>query len=549
MATENHNLQDPDYNSVDWHFDWYANTEHLDTAVEIRDEEANLSDYTPKNGAKFFATDTGAVYLGINDAWEPAPHPGGDVEYDTITAATINVDNFTADNQLILPIYDETANAPQTQGSLIYVTGAVDNEGIYKHDGSSYTRLTGGTSGVAGTGGTYSTTGDGTTTSFTFDTGIEPDDGTQFEWVNVDPATSPASTDYAISTSGSNITIDYAEAPTNGDDLEWFWVVSAGSGGGDGAGALSELSIDTDKSWQGYRIYNAGELSASVLTGAGVHQIKDADPNNVLTDTSPNYIALADASATDVNLSGRVTGSQSNGRSAGSVQVSLGEDADGWVGTHATQSLDAPDITLIEADYDISATNGDLSGTGTAIMLRFDVPTGAGWTDATWSGTDINGAIQAVDSSNVSNETIISPSGSYHVNGHQVWHEGTFDPTNKADTPHDNTAHSTDYSAVGHDHSGDAITPDSINTNDISATSATVSNAPSSDIDTVRLTDLNDYYERSGDFLTGSMNANNYSIRNINETDVDLIQVSDAIDIPVHDGQPDSGSLWFRSDL
>lgn len=41
--------------------------------------------------------------------------------------------------ELGLPEYDDVSNAPQTQGRIVYATGAgASAEGIYKHDGTAY---------------------------------------------------------------------------------------------------------------------------------------------------------------------------------------------------------------------------------------------------------------------------------------------------------------------------------------------------------------------------------------------------------------------------
>lgn len=71
MPTKNHNLNTPSKGETDWHRPLNENTAALDGLVEIRDVEANKSTYTPKNGAKFLATDTGTVYLGDGDGWAP----------------------------------------------------------------------------------------------------------------------------------------------------------------------------------------------------------------------------------------------------------------------------------------------------------------------------------------------------------------------------------------------------------------------------------------------------------------------------------------------
>lgn len=66
----NHNYERPEKGSTDWHEPLNRNFERLDRDVEIRDEEENLQEYEPEQGAKFLATDTGAVYVGTGaDGW------------------------------------------------------------------------------------------------------------------------------------------------------------------------------------------------------------------------------------------------------------------------------------------------------------------------------------------------------------------------------------------------------------------------------------------------------------------------------------------------
>ena len=70
----NHNYNTPDEGAQNWHEPLNANFEQLDTDVELRDTAENLSEYEPRVGAKFLATDTGVVYLGVeteNDAGDP----------------------------------------------------------------------------------------------------------------------------------------------------------------------------------------------------------------------------------------------------------------------------------------------------------------------------------------------------------------------------------------------------------------------------------------------------------------------------------------------
>lgn len=59
----------PQEGSLDWHVPLNENFERLDRDVEIRDAAGNRSNYEPKAGAKFLATDTYDVYLGDGNSW------------------------------------------------------------------------------------------------------------------------------------------------------------------------------------------------------------------------------------------------------------------------------------------------------------------------------------------------------------------------------------------------------------------------------------------------------------------------------------------------
>jgi len=67
--TDNHDYNTPAEGALNWDVPLNENFENIDTDVEIRDTEANRSSYSPKQGAKFLATDTGTVYLGDGTSW------------------------------------------------------------------------------------------------------------------------------------------------------------------------------------------------------------------------------------------------------------------------------------------------------------------------------------------------------------------------------------------------------------------------------------------------------------------------------------------------
>jgi hypothetical protein len=59
----------PAEGSLDWHVPLNENFDRLATDVEFRDAESNRDQYQPTEGAKFLATDTGAVYTGDGSQW------------------------------------------------------------------------------------------------------------------------------------------------------------------------------------------------------------------------------------------------------------------------------------------------------------------------------------------------------------------------------------------------------------------------------------------------------------------------------------------------
>jgi hypothetical protein len=79
--TANHDLNRPDSGARNWHVPLNENFGHIDSRIEIRDTSANRSEYAPKDGAKFLATDTGAIYTGDGSEWSEtgsiSGSPGG----------------------------------------------------------------------------------------------------------------------------------------------------------------------------------------------------------------------------------------------------------------------------------------------------------------------------------------------------------------------------------------------------------------------------------------------------------------------------------------
>lgn len=121
MATPNNTTVNHAYQLwADGQTDWEHRTdfEALDTDVEIRDTDANRTQYTAKQGALYRATDTGAVYLGDGTSW---------VEHNPAGASTLGGLGNVAQGTL--------ANRPTANGSQgWYFT--TDSNGVYYDTGS-----------------------------------------------------------------------------------------------------------------------------------------------------------------------------------------------------------------------------------------------------------------------------------------------------------------------------------------------------------------------------------------------------------------------------
>lgn len=100
--TTNHEYNVPDQGDQDWHQPLNENFEDFEVDIELRDQEANLGDYTPTDGAKFLATDTGVVYVGDGGSWTAEyVHPAYDESADeaqfgqTVTAPDVATDSLS----------------------------------------------------------------------------------------------------------------------------------------------------------------------------------------------------------------------------------------------------------------------------------------------------------------------------------------------------------------------------------------------------------------------------------------------------------------------
>jgi len=92
--TPNHDYNVPDEGTTDWHRPLNDNFRQYDTDIEVRDRSANRSDYTPKEGAKFLATDTGTVFLGDGSQWRRLSSTGTNPTLERMEAVQAFVESI-----------------------------------------------------------------------------------------------------------------------------------------------------------------------------------------------------------------------------------------------------------------------------------------------------------------------------------------------------------------------------------------------------------------------------------------------------------------------
>ncbi|PSP58030.1 hypothetical protein BRC73_07895 [Halobacteriales archaeon QH_7_66_37] len=128
--TPNHEYNVPAQGDQDWHQPLNENFEEFEVDIELRDQESNLGDYDPSDGAKFLATDTGVVYLGDGTDWNATFLVA---EYDDSTGeatisgtlATSKLDVGSISGSLTAPTSASTATANSTPAAVVAAVASV----------------------------------------------------------------------------------------------------------------------------------------------------------------------------------------------------------------------------------------------------------------------------------------------------------------------------------------------------------------------------------------------------------------------------------------
>jgi len=132
--TENHEYNHPAKGTTNWHVPLNDNFAQFDTDIEIRDADANRGNYTPKQGAKFLATDTENVYVGDGSSWNEVASSGTNPSFEEVQATRLGLGRSPFSNTRI------TARLQSGQGAVVDAqTSSGENTatGVYAEASSS----------------------------------------------------------------------------------------------------------------------------------------------------------------------------------------------------------------------------------------------------------------------------------------------------------------------------------------------------------------------------------------------------------------------------
>ena len=95
--TTNNNFRYPQQGDTDYEQSFQTFFEQIDRAVEIRDVDGAKGTYTPKDNAKYFATDTEDIYIGDGSSWVPLDTAGPSPTFTNLTTDTVTVNTKITD--------------------------------------------------------------------------------------------------------------------------------------------------------------------------------------------------------------------------------------------------------------------------------------------------------------------------------------------------------------------------------------------------------------------------------------------------------------------
>lgn len=132
--TDNHEFQIWEYGERPWNH--IADFEKLEERLAVRDAESNRSDYTAYDGARFIATDTGAVYDGNGSSWTLSDREVNNLDVQTdlsvgddLTVSDVLTVNGSADISSGSISTDLSVGDDLTVSDLLTVNGSADING------------------------------------------------------------------------------------------------------------------------------------------------------------------------------------------------------------------------------------------------------------------------------------------------------------------------------------------------------------------------------------------------------------------------------------
>lgn len=128
--TDNHRYNTPTEGTQNWDVPLNENFERMDVDVEVRAPETDRDQYEPKDGAKFFATDTGATFVGNGSEWMRVDSTGQAPRVRTLKSADINCDQYVLNHSgttLSERLKSALSALPGGQGT-VYVTAREDGQ-------------------------------------------------------------------------------------------------------------------------------------------------------------------------------------------------------------------------------------------------------------------------------------------------------------------------------------------------------------------------------------------------------------------------------------
>jgi hypothetical protein len=424
--TTNHDLSRPDSGTTDWHTPINDNWTDLDTKVEIRDAESARSQYDPKQDAKFFATDTGAIYVGDGSAWQQVAVGGGgsggaptDAAYLT-TASDAGLTNETVVSAYPFDASDlatDSVGAAELQadsvGSSELQTDSVTDDAIASdsvgNDELKSTVTTGDSEAVTASG-------DGTSTTFTLSHSL----GAAPPAIVVEASSKAASTDFWISGGDSTqVEITYAIAPPSGTD-NLSYNLSTGAGDPSSytdSDAIDAVNNDTDHGSTAQHDYYSGNPSDLNQDGATVDDLLSWDGSQWSNIPSSTFLASDGSQSLSGNWDvGGFALSNVSALDTGRLSFDQPEETVVSGTTGSTYTIDVTngsvfDLTL-DADVTFSFTGGASAAgaNSVTVILTQDSTGGRGvtWPSETqWSGGSEPSLSTAADATDI--VTFVSP--------------------------------------------------------------------------------------------------------------------------------------------